>query len=188
MKRINQWYNKRCGVLRNKKKYSHIAAVAAKRNRKVNDKLHKISRYIVDLCLKHDIGTVIVGKNKLWKQQINIGKKNNQNFTNLPHAKFIDILSYKLREIGINIVIQEESYTSKASFLDNDLIPTFEVKKKKEVVFSGKRYKRGLYLASSGIIVHADLNGAGNIARKAGYEGANLISGGAVNAPILIGL
>lgn len=191
LKRINQWYNKRCGALRALGKYDHLSAVADKRNRKVKDKLHKISRYIVNICLTNDIGTVIVGKNTLWKQKINIGKRNNQNFTNLPHALFIDILTYKMREIGINVIVQDESYTSKASFLDNDALPVFEktqVEPKKKHVFSGKRYKRGLYRASCGRVIHADLNGAGNIARKAGYDGANLVSGGAVNAPILMGL
>jgi putative transposase len=188
LKRINQWYNKRCAELRSTKKYGHIASVAAKRNRKVSDKLHKISRYIVEICLEKYIGTVIVGKNDGWKQEINIGKKNNQNFTNLPHAKFIEMLKYKLRECGIKLIHQEESYTSKASFLDQDVIPTYKTGEKKKHTFSGRRVKRGLYKATDGTLVNADINGAGNIARKAGYEGASLVSGGAVNAPILIGI
>ena len=186
LKRINQWYNKRCATLRSRGKHGHIKAVAAKRNRKIKDKLHKISRFITDYCLKNDIGTVIVGKNKQWKTSINIGKRNNQNFTNLPHAQFIDILKYKLREIGIKLIEQEESYTSKASFLDNDEIPTYSEKQKKKPVFSGTRSKRGLYKSSDGTLVNADINGAANIARKAGYTGATLVSGGIVNMPILM--
>ncbi len=189
LKRINQWYNKRCAELRSLGKHKHIAAVSAKRNRRIKDKLHRFSRYIVNLCLKEDIGTVIVGKNKLWKQDINIGKRNNQNFVNLPHAMFISILSYKLREIGVRIIEQEESYTSKASFVDNDEIPTFDKNEpNKKYEFSGKRYKRGLYRTKEGLIIHADINGSGNISRKAGYEGANLVSGGVVFTPILIGI
>ena len=188
MKRINQWYNKRCAQLRSLKKYGHIKSVAEKRNRKIKDKLHKISRFIVDLCLDHDVGTVIVGKNKLWKQEINIGKKNNQTFTNLPHALFINVLKYKLREIGVNLIEQEESYSSKASFLDNDFVPTFDDKKPVKHIFSGKRYKRGLYRSKDGLVVHADLNGAANIAVKAGREGAILVSDGVVTTPILVGL
>lgn len=186
--RINQWYNKRCAVLRSLGKYGHLKAVAAKRTRKINDKLHKISRYLVNYCLQHDIGTVIVGKNTGWKQGINIGKRNNQNFVNLPHARFIDMLKYKLREIGINLIEQEESYTSKASYLDNDLMPTYRQGSKNTQTFSGRRVKRGQYRSQDGTLVHADLNGAANIARKAGYEGANLVSGGVVNTPVLIGL
>ncbi|MBC5851264.1 IS200/IS605 family accessory protein TnpB-related protein [Vibrio metschnikovii] len=150
LKRINQWYNKRCAELSSLGKHKHIAAVSAKRNRRIKDKLHRISRYIVNLCLKEDIGTVIVGKNRRWKQDINIGKRNNQNFVSLPHAMFITMLAYKLREIGVRIIEQEESYTSKASFVDSDEIPTFDkVEPNKKYEFSGKRYKRGLFCFTS---------------------------------------
>lgn len=189
LKRINQWYNKRCAELRSLGKYTHIKAVSDKRNRKIKDKLHKISRYIVNLCLMKNIGIVIVGKNDKWKQEINIGKRNNQNFVNLPHALFINILTYKLREIGVKLICQEESYTSKASFLDSDDIPTFDKNEpKKTYEFSGKRIRRGLYRAKNGLVIHADLNGSGNISRKAGYKSASLISGGVVATPMLIGL
>ena len=106
---------------------------------------------------------------------------------NIPHAQFINILSYKLREVVVNLIEQEESYTSKASFLDGDTIPTYGETDDKPV-FSGKRIKRGNYKTSDGTLIHADLNGAANIGRKAGYEGASLVSGGVVNTPILIGL
>ena len=188
LKRINQWYNKRCAELRSNGKYRHIKSVAGKRNRQVKDKLHKISRYITNLCMKHDIGTVIVGKNLLWKQEINIGKKNNQNFTHIPHAQFIDMLAYKLKEIGITLQQQEESYTSKASFLDNDAMPTYGSEKGDKPAFSGRRFMRGLYKTRDGVLVHADINGAGNISRKAGYKGASLVSGGVVMTPMLVGL
>lgn len=97
------------------------------------------------------------------------------------------MLSYKSREIGINIIEQEESYTSKASFLDGDAIPTYG-ETEKPPVFSGRRIRRGGYKSSNGTFVHADLNGSANIGRKAGYEGASLVSGGVVNAPMMIGL
>ncbi|MGR5365973.1 RNA-guided endonuclease InsQ/TnpB family protein [Photobacterium damselae] len=188
LKRINQWYNKRCAILRSKKKYKHIASVANKRNRKVADKLHKISRYIINLCVMNDIGTVIVGKNAGWKQEVNIGRVNNQNFTNLPHSKFIDILKYKLREFGIQLKTQDESYSSKASYVDNDEIPTYKKDNVRKYVFSGKRVKRGLYKTAKGYLVNADVNGASCIARKAGYNGVSLVTEGCVNQPILIGL
>jgi putative transposase len=174
--------------LARRRKFRHIKVIAEKRNRQIRDKLHKIARFIVNTCLEQDIGTVIVGKNQLWKQNINIGKKNNQQFVQLPHALFIDILTYKLREIGIDIITQEESYTSKSSFVDNDYLPVYSSENKEKHVFSGKRYKRGLYRTKDGLIIHADCNGAANIARKAGYEEANLVSGGVVNAPMLVGL
>jgi len=99
------------------------------------------------------------------------------------------MLTYKLREIGSKLITQEESYTSKASFLDSDAIPVFSKdESKQEHLFSGKRAKRGLYRAKDGTTIHADLNGAGNIARKAGYEGAALVSGGVVTTPVLVGL
>ena len=187
LKRINQWYNKRCAQLRSFGKFGHLGAISDKRNRRVKDKLHKVSKYIVNYCLTNNIGTVVIGKNKQWKTEINMGKKTNQNFVNIPHAQFISMLSYKLREIGINIIEQEESYTSKASFLDGDAIPTYGETKEKPI-FSGRRIRRGGYKSSNGTLVHADLNGAANIGRKAGYEGASLVTGGVVNTPMMIGL
>lgn len=192
LKRINQSYNKRCAKLRSLGKHSHIKTVAAKRTRRIKDKLHKISRFIVDLCKVHDIGTVIVGKNHQWKKEINIGKRNNQNFVSLPHSMFISMLKYKLREFGIMLIEQEESYSSKASYVDGDVIPTYEKpkngKEKKKYSFSGRRVKRGLYKTKENLLINADINGAACISRKAGYENASIVTGGVVNTPILVGL
>jgi putative transposase len=192
MKRINQWYNKRCAELRSSKKYAHIPAVAAKRNRRIKEKLHVISRFVVNLCIKNDIGTVIVGKNHLWKNEINIGRKNNQNFASLPHSIFISMLKYKLREYGIRLLEQEESYTSKASYVDGDFIPIYEKpvegEPKRKFKFSGTRVKRGLYKTKEGLMINADTNGAACISRKAGYEGVSLVSGGVVYTPTLVSL
>ena len=186
LKRINSYYNKRCALLRSNKKHRHIKAVAQKRNRKIKDQIHKISRYIAKLCSIYDIGTVIIGKNKDWKHESSMGKANNQNFTNIPHCQFINMLAYKLKEIGANLVIQEESYTSKASYIDNDPIPTYG-KCKTKPKFSGYRKTRGLYKSKiSNCLISADLNGAANIARKAGYEGVSLVSRGVGDTPIVI--
>ena len=108
-----------------------------------------------------------------------MGRKNNQEFVQIPHARFIEMLTYKAKLVGIQVVVQEESYTSKASFLDRDSIPTYDPKRAEKPRFSGKRETRGLYRALNGRRIHADINGSYNIARKAfpdsfgqGIEGA----------------
>ncbi len=108
-----------------------------------------------------------MGKNPLWKRQVELGRKNNQTFVQIPHARFIDILTYKAKLVGIDVVIVEESYTSKASFLDLDALPTYDPKRTEKPRFSGKREKHGLYRASDGRRIHADINGSYNILHKA---------------------
>lgn len=168
LKSINAWYNKRVAKLRSLGKYDHIIAVTNKRHRQIKDALHKSSCFIADYCLKHNIGMVVIGHNKGWKQDINIGKCNNQKFVAIPHTILINQLRYKLEAMGITVIVREESYTSKASALDNDYIPT----RGDDVItiFSGKRVKRGLYKASSGQLINADLNAALNILRKGSGE------------------
>ena len=88
------------------------------RDRQINHYLHRASKRIVDFLVKEGVGTVIIGKNPLWKQESGMGRKNNQNFVSIPHARFIDMLTYKAALVGIQVEVREESYTSKASFLD----------------------------------------------------------------------
>jgi len=109
----------------------------------------------------------VVGYNKGWKQEINLGSKNNQNFVSIPFRKILDILKYKLEDNGIEYIEQEESYTSKASYLDNDDIPVYRAETG-ELRFSGRRIKRGIYKSKQGKIIDADLNGALNILKKSG--------------------
>ena len=109
-----------------------------------------------------------MGYNKEWKQNINIGKANNQNFVNIPFRKILDILRYKLEENGIECKEQEESYTSQSSYLDNDDIPVYKENDGTHYIFSGKRIKRGIYKSKQGKIINADLNGALNILKKSG--------------------
>ena len=175
MKSYNQWYNKKTAKLKsllssNKRhnlytsnKLNHINK---KRQNYFNDKIHKISTYIINYCITNNIGTIVVGKTEGWKTKINIGKSNNQNFTQIPHAKFIDKLEEKATKFGITVIIQEESYTSKCSFLDNDFIYTYNVDDN-EPKYSGKRIYRGLYKTKNNIIINADVNGASNIIKKA---------------------
>ncbi len=185
LKSLNQYYNKQRArhqkQLAKAKRFTsrQLDRMTTKRNRRVNTYLHTASRRIINLLVQEGIGTIVVGKNPLWKQEVHIGHKNNQEFVQIPHARFIDMLTYKARLVGIGVVIIEESYTSKASFLDRDSIPTYDPKRTEKPHFSGKREKRGLYRASNGRRIHADINGSYNIARKAfpnsfgqGIEGA----------------
>ena len=172
VKSINQFYNKKKAdlqselKLKNKKKTSkQLQNLTLKRNNKIKDYFHKASRYIVNQLVNQSINTLIIGKNDGWKQETNIGNVNNQNFTQIPHQIFINQLKYKCQLEGINVIEQEESYTSKVSFFDNDFIPIYQVN---DDLFksSGKRIKRGLYKTSSGLVLNADINGSLNIMRK----------------------
>jgi len=142
--------------------------ITNKRNRQVDHYLHTASKRIIDFLAKEGVGTIIIGKNPLWKQEVNNGRHNNQNFVNIPHARFIDMLTYKAELVGIKVIVTEESYTSKASFLDLDGIPVYKPDDDDEHVFSGKRFGRRnrLYRSKEGIVYCADINGAYNTMRK----------------------
>jgi putative transposase len=128
--------------------------------------LHTASRRIIELLIKEGIGTLVIGKNRYWKQEVDMGKHNNQTFVQIPHSRFIEMLQYKAQLVGITVIVREESYTSQASFLDGDEIPTYDTKRKEKPTFSGKREGRGLYRAKSGRRIQADVNGSYNILRK----------------------
>jgi putative transposase len=169
VKSVNQFYNKRKAELQ--KKLGHTGTtkrmerMTNKRNRRIDHYMHTVSKRIIDLLVKEGIGTLIIGKNDAWKQEANMGKRNNQNFVQIPHARFIAMLTYKAELVGITVRVTEESYTSKASLLDLDPLPVRTNGDEKHT-FSGKRVKRGLYRASDGRKINADINGAGNIIRK----------------------
>jgi putative transposase len=163
LKSYNHWYNKKRAKLMsfigNKGSSNKISKLTHYRNCYIEDKLHKASRYIINYCINNNIGTIAIGKNKQWKQSINIGKKNNQKFVELPHAKLIDKIIYKAALVGIKVVVNEESYTSKCDALALEPI-------KKHEKYLGKRKKRGLFQSSMGKLINADVNGAINIGRK----------------------
>lgn len=165
LKSINQYYNKELAKEKSKlskiglKNSKRVDRLNLKRNNKVSDYMHKASRYVVNQLVSQDIDTVVVGYNKGWKQDTNMSKVSNQKFVNIPFLKFIRMLQYKCAMCGIRIVINEESYTSKCSFLDDE-----DVKKHKTYV--GKRVKRGLFKTSNGLILNADVNGSYNILKK----------------------
>jgi putative transposase len=176
IKSINQYYNKEkarlTGILRqgkNPKEGQHTSKrlenLHMNRSLKIKDLFHKASFHIVQLAIQENIGTIIIGINPGWKQEINIGRKNNQTFCHIPHSLLIDMIQYKAERYGIKVIINEESYTSKASFLDDDEIPTYG-EDNAGVHFSGKRIHRGLYRSANKTLINADVNGSANIMRK----------------------
>lgn len=168
LKSINQYYNKKVSFLKsklkgNKQVSKQIVSLTNKRNNKIKDYLHKASRILINQVVSNGINTIVIGHNKCWKQEINIGKRNNQNFVSIPFNTFISMISYKATLEGINVKIVEESYTSKCSFLDNEDVC-------KHDTYKGRRVKRGLFNTSLGRIINADINGAFNIIRKSAKE------------------
>ncbi|ELR97363.1 transposase, IS605 OrfB family, central region [Gloeocapsa sp. PCC 73106] len=143
----------------------NLDRVQAKHNNQKRDLINKTARFIVNYCLNHDLGNIVFGWNGDLKQSSQMSKQNNQSFVMIPTKRLIDRVIQLASEYGIKVTVTEEAYTSKASFLDGDeLYPHGE--KPKEVKFSGKRVKRGLYRTLSGCIVNADCNGAANILKK----------------------
>ena len=140
-----------------------IARTYENRNNRLKYCLHWLSRRLIELCVSNRIGIIVIGYNKKWKQDINLGKRTNQNFVQIPHKTLIDYIQYKAAEYGIVVKLQEESYTSKCSFLDHESV-------KKHDIYSGRRVKRGLFQSKYGKQIHADINAAYNIAKKAGYD------------------
>src|SRR5712691_10468485 len=169
VKSVNQFYNKRKADLQKQRGTTgttkRIERITNKRNRRIDHYMHTISHRIIDLLVKEGIGVLCIGKNDAWKQNSEMSKRTNQNFVQVPHARFISMLAYKAELVGIRVEITEESYTSKASLLDLDPLPVRKSGDEKHT-FSGKRVKRGLYRASDGRKINADINGAGNIIRK----------------------
>jgi putative transposase len=170
VKSVNQFYNKRKAELQSKLGHpgttKRMERMTNKRNRRIDHYMHTASRWIIDDLVAYGIGTLVIGKNDGWKQEANMGKRTNQNFVSIPHARFISMLTYKAELAGIRVIITEESYTSQASFLDGDKMPKYDPKREEKPKFSGKRVERGLYRAADGRTIHADCNGSGNIIRK----------------------
>ncbi len=190
VKSINQFYNKRRAVLQSRlgeaQTSRRLARITTKRNRRIDHYLHTASRRIIDLLVAEGVGALCVGQNPLWKQEVNLGRRGNQNFVSVPHARFIEMLTYKAQLMGIQVHITEESYTSKASFLDGDLLPIYDAQRQEVPIFSGQRVKRGLYRAGDGRHINADVNGAYNIVRKVAPGAFARGSRGCVVHPIRI--
>lgn len=140
-------------------------ACMLKQHNRIKDLVRKTAKHVVDWLVENQIDTLIVGHNVYQKQKLSLGKKNNGNFYPLPFTYFRNQLEYRCKQVGITYLETEESYTSKSSFLDQDILPAFDGTHK-NYCFSGKRFKRGLYKSQDGTIINADLNGAANIGRK----------------------
>lgn len=184
LKSKNKYYNKTLAhlqseLLPNVYSTKRIRKLISWRNNFIDNFMHTASRRVIDYCIEHSIDTIVIGYNKQWKNSINLGKKNNQKFVEIPYWSFIRKLQYKAEDNGIEVILQEESYTSKASFFDNDNIPCFDKNTSISYTFSGKRIKRGLYKtqcrlvqstsrneSKEGYTVNADVNGSYNILCK----------------------
>lgn len=181
LKAINQYYNKQISHYKsiakrvNKLDYTNkMRKLTLTRNNKVEDFIHKTSRFLVDYCRNNDINTIVIGNNKNWKQNSKMSKKVNQNFISIPYYNFIQKVQYKAEEFGIKVIVTEESYTSGTSFLDNEL-PV------KENYNKNRRKYRGLFISNNGTKINADVNGSYQIMKKVfpkvfadGIEGVGL--------------
>jgi len=182
LKSINQFYNKESARLKsisdrqigNKRLTKRQKRLLMKRNRKIKDIMHKLSKAIVKYAKSKNIDTIIIGHSNGWKQSVNMGRINNQNFVEIPFNTLINQIKYKAEEAGIQVIIQDEEHTSKCSFLDNESIEHHDE-------YMGKRIKRGIFRSKNGILIHADLQAVYNIIRKAvpeafadGIEGIGL--------------
>ena len=195
LKSVNQWFNKENARLQgikdrqgDKRRTTNRQKILAdKRNRQVNDYMSKTAKKIINYCIAHNIGTLVVGYNETFQRNTDIGRQNNQNFVNIPYSKLRSKLEYLCELNGIAFVKQEESYTSKASFWDKDVIPVYNADNPQKYHFSGKRIQRGLYKTSDGVLLNADVNGALNILRKSSVVDLTVLYGrGEVDTPVRI--
>ncbi len=195
LKSINQWFHKENAGLQRikdkqkfgKKSTNKQQTIRRNRNNKVNEYMNKSARIIINYCLNNDIGTLVCGYNKTFQKNSDIGKQNNQNFVNIPFGKLREKFRYLCKLYGIQYIEQEESYTSKASFFDNDIIPVYNQDNPQTYTFSGKRIKRGLYQCANGKTLNADINGALNILRKSNVVSLmGLYDRGELDTPIRI--
>jgi len=193
IKSINQLYNKEmkrlssCAMTCNKRyRTRKMNVLTEKRNRRIKDQFHKVSRQLADYARDNHVDIVVMGHNTYQKQEIDIGHVNNQNFVQIPMLIFADMLRYKLAEYGIRFALTEESYTSKADYLAKDYIPVYKKSRSESYSFSGKRIHRGLYRHYDGTITNADINGAANILRKV-FPKVNQWDRGTVDMPCSAG-
>ena len=195
LKAVNQWFNKENARMQgikdrqgDKRRTTNRQKILAdKRNRQVNDYMSKTARKVIDYCIAHGIGTLVIGYNETFQRNSDMNKRNNQNFVNIPYGKLRSKLKYLCELNGIVFVKQEESYTSKASFWDNDTVPVYNANNPKFYSFSGKRVQRGLYRTADGKLLNADVNGALNILKKSSVVDLTVLYGsGEVDTPVRI--
>lgn len=177
LKTINQWYNKQYAKLAHENTNGHKAGdivhaktkrmekLTQKRNNCIEDQIHKMSKKMIDYCLENDIGTIVIGENKEWKQEAKIGKRNTQNFVQIPFEKLKSNIEYRAKRHGIVVIKRDEAYSSKADYLSKDYMPE-KYEKGFKGKYSGRRVMRGMYKSGTGEKINADCNGAANILRK----------------------
>ena len=189
LKSLNQWYNKTVANIKEGKPQgfwsNRLAAITEKRNRQMRNAVNKAARIVINHCIDNKIGTIVFGWNQRQKDSADLGKKNNQKFVQIPTAKLKGRIAQLCEQSGIVFVETEESYTSKTSFLDNDVLPTFGAKPE-GWKSSGIRITRGQFRTSTGIKINADCNGAVNIIKKVAAIFKFDLSGvgrGALSAP-----
>ena len=181
LKSINKYYNKQVAHYQKVAKRmndlhttNRLTRITNKRNNMIDDLIHKASKKVVDLALENDISVIVIGNNKDWKRGSKMSKKVNQSFVGIPHQRFIEMIEYKAENVGIKVVLTEESYTSGTSFLDNEMPIKANYNK-------ARRKFRGLFVSNKGIKINADVNGAYQIMKKVfpnafadGIEGVGL--------------
>ena len=191
LKSINQLFNKQNAELQSikdkqniKKQTKQQYLISRKRKNRVDDYISKTCRYIINYCIVNNIGTLVIGYNQSFQSRTNLSRKNNQIFTQLPFGKVREKLEYLCKRYNINYILQEESYTSKASFFDNDELPIYNADNPQTYEFSGKRIKRGLYQTKNNYRFNADCNGALNILRKSSVVDLSILcSRGELDTP-----
>ena len=195
LKAVNQWFNKENARLQgikdrqgDKRRTTNRQKILEdKRNRQVNDYMSKTAKKIIDYCIAHDIGTLVIGYNETFQRNSDMNKRNNQNFVNIPYGKLRSKLEYLCELNGIVFVKQEESYTSLSSFWDKDIIPVYNADNPQFYKFSGTRIQRGLYRTADGTLLNADVNGALNILKKSSVVDLTVLySSGEVDTPVRI--
>ena len=166
LKSVNKYFNKQLSHYReiakrmNDRGFTHrMSAITQKRNSKIDDYMHKASRYLVNYALSVGANTIVIGNNKEWKQESPMSKNVNQSFVGIPHMRFIQMVQYKAENAGLNVVLTEESYTSGTSFLDREMPVKSSYNK-------SRRVHRGLFISNNGIRINADVNGAYQILKK----------------------
>jgi IS605 OrfB family transposase len=189
LKSLNQWYNKSVASIKENKPQgfwsNRLAAITEKRNRQMRDAVNKAARIVINHCIENNIGSIVFGWNTGQKDCADMGRKNNQKFVQIPTAKLKDRIAQLSEQYGIDFLETEESYTSKTSFLDNDVLPKLGAKPE-GWKSSGIRTNRGLFKTSTGIKINADCNGAANIIHKVAMMFKFDLSGisrGALSAP-----
>jgi putative transposase len=182
VKSKNQWFNKKKAKLQAmfpEKVYwsKQIGQITLKRNNQIQDFMHKTACRVIRYCLSNNIGTIVIGKNTGWKQKSELGKRGNQKFVSIPYNSLIEKIEYRAVQLGISVICQEESYTSKCDALELEPVEAHSE-------YSGKRIHRGLFRSGSGKLIHADVNGALNILRKAIGDQNLVVNWGRLSRPV----